>query len=72
MIGILLRRFDRTGKGEVRFDDFIQLCVIVRVSLLFISPIFYFFDCANQIFDSFIFQEKFEDIINFFFQVDPT
>ena len=37
MITILLRRFDRTGKGEVRFDDFIQLCVIVRVSFTSIS-----------------------------------
>ncbi|XP_066921053.1 programmed cell death protein 6-like [Clytia hemisphaerica] len=31
IISILIRRFDRTGQGQVRFDDFIQLCIIVRM-----------------------------------------
>lgn len=31
LIGVLMRRFDRTGTGHVRFDDFIQLCVVVRM-----------------------------------------
>jgi len=26
-----MRRFDRTGTGEVRFDDFIQLCTVLRM-----------------------------------------
>jgi len=31
IITILMRRFDRTGTGEVRFDDFIQLCTVLRM-----------------------------------------
>eukprot|EP00794_Sanderia_malayensis_P019019 gene19019-20931_t len=31
IVDILIRRFDRTGTGEIRFDDFIQLCSILRM-----------------------------------------
>eukprot|EP00112_Aurelia_sp_Birch-Aquarium-sp1_P019865 Seg50.12 transcript_id=Seg50.12/GoldUCD/mRNA.D3Y31 product="Programmed cell death protein 6" protein_id=Seg50.12/GoldUCD/D3Y31 len=31
IIDILMRRFDRTGTGEVRFDDFIQLCSVLSM-----------------------------------------
>lgn len=30
---LLIRKFDRTGKGTVAFDDFIQCCVVIQVSL---------------------------------------
>lgn len=30
--GILIKKFDRSGKGVVNFDDFIQCCVIIQVS----------------------------------------
>ena len=31
-INILMRRFDRSGKGVILFDDFIQCCVVLHVS----------------------------------------
>ena len=31
---LLIRKFDRTGKGTVAFDDFIQCCVVIQVGLL--------------------------------------
>lgn len=27
---ILIRKFDRSGKGDIRFDDFIQSCVVLQ------------------------------------------
>ena len=30
--GILIKKFDRSGKGVVNFDDFIQCCVVIQVS----------------------------------------
>ena len=30
--GVLLRKFDRTGQGVIKFDDFIQCCVVIQVS----------------------------------------
>lgn len=29
---LLIRKFDRTGRGTVAFDDFIQCCVVIQVS----------------------------------------
>ena len=29
---ILLRKFDRSGRGTIYFDDFIQCCVVLNVS----------------------------------------
>ena len=31
-ISLLMRRFDRSGKGVILFDDFIQCCVVLHVS----------------------------------------
>ena len=28
---LLIRKFDRTGRGTVAFDDFIQCCVVIQV-----------------------------------------
>ena len=28
--GVLLRKFDRSGQGVVKFDDFIQCCVVIQ------------------------------------------
>ena len=28
---LLVRKFDRTGRGNVAFDDFIQCCVVIQV-----------------------------------------
>ncbi|XP_028392361.1 programmed cell death protein 6-like isoform X2 [Dendronephthya gigantea] len=28
--GILIRKFDRSGSGDIRFDDFIQCCVVLK------------------------------------------
>ena len=27
----LIRKFDRTGRGNIAFDDFIQCCVVIQV-----------------------------------------
>lgn len=32
LIGILIRKFDRYGRGTILFDDFIQCCIILYVS----------------------------------------
>lgn len=29
--GLLIRKFDRSGRGTVAFDDFIQCCVVIQV-----------------------------------------
>ncbi|CAB4032970.1 programmed cell death 6-like [Paramuricea clavata] len=28
--GVLLRKFDRSGQGVIKFDDFIQCCVVIQ------------------------------------------
>lgn len=33
LIGILVRKFDRYGRGTILFDDFIQCCIILYVSV---------------------------------------
>ncbi len=30
---LLIRKFDRTGRGTVAFDDFIQCCVVIQVGV---------------------------------------
>lgn len=30
---LLVRKFDRSGRGTVAFDDFIQCCVVIQVYL---------------------------------------
>lgn len=32
LIGMLIRKFDRFGRGTILFDDFIQCCIILYVS----------------------------------------
>lgn len=32
LVGLLLRKFDRYGRGTILFDDFIQCCIILYVS----------------------------------------
>jgi Ca2+-binding EF-hand superfamily protein len=29
--GVLIMKFDRTASGDIRFDDFIQCCVVLQV-----------------------------------------
>lgn len=33
LVGILIRKYDRFGRGTILFDDFIQCCVTLYVSL---------------------------------------
>ena len=33
--GILITKFDRSGRGDIRFDDFIQCCVVLQVILYY-------------------------------------
>lgn len=35
LIDTLVRKFDRYGKGTILFDDFIQCCIILYVSVVF-------------------------------------
>lgn len=39
LVGLLLRKFDRHGRGTILFDDFIQCCIILYVSFTKISNI---------------------------------
>lgn len=32
LTSVMLRKFDRFGKGTILFDDFIQCCIILQVS----------------------------------------
>lgn len=34
---ILIRKFDRQGRGVVAFDDFIQCCVVIQVRVVYHS-----------------------------------
>ena len=34
--GILIKKFDRSGHDDIRFDDFIQCCVVLQVSKTYI------------------------------------
>lgn len=36
LIGTLIRKFDRFGRGTILFDDFIQCCIILYVRLCFV------------------------------------
>lgn len=40
LINILLRKFDRHGRGTILFDDFIQCCIILYVSISYIFILF--------------------------------
>jgi Ca2+-binding EF-hand superfamily protein len=35
IIDLLLRKYDRSGRGVIYFDDFIQCCVLLYVSWLY-------------------------------------
>lgn len=39
LVGLLVRKFDRAGTGTILFDDFIQCCIILYVSLKLILGI---------------------------------
>ena len=42
IVNILMRRFDRSGTFEIRFDDFIQLCSVLRVNtILLLNSLLY-------------------------------
>lgn len=47
IVGLLVRKFDRFGKGTILFDDFIQCCIILYVSSQFyiIYYIYYIIFC---------------------------
>ena len=36
IIDMLLRKYDRSGRGIIYFDDFIQCCIVLYVSWLYI------------------------------------
>ena len=40
---MLLRKFDRLGKGTIYFDDFIQCCIVLHVSF----NVFFFAGCPK-------------------------
>lgn len=37
LIDVLMRKFDRLGQGTILFDDFIQCCIVLYVSLSHVS-----------------------------------
>lgn len=38
LVNVLVRKFDRFGRGTILFDDFIQCCVILYVCSIYIVP----------------------------------
>lgn len=34
IVSVMLRRFDRLGRGTILFDDFIQCCVVLHVRFI--------------------------------------
>jgi len=34
IVSVMLKRFDRFGRGTILFDDFIQCCVVLHVSII--------------------------------------
>lgn len=34
LISLMFRKFDRFGKGTILFDDFIQCCIVLQVSII--------------------------------------
>lgn len=55
LITVLMRKFDRCGKGVIYFDDFIQCCVTLHVSRNTFQLVvtFLFYDGRNWIFKYF-------------------
>ena len=43
IIDMLIRKYDRAGRGTIYFDDFIQCCVVLYVSILILI------NCNSQI-----------------------
>lgn len=43
---ILVKKFDRSGRGVVNFDDFIQCCVVIQVGFLLRKLVLFF--CYDQ------------------------
>ncbi|XP_062527605.1 apoptosis-linked protein 2 isoform X1 [Bombyx mori] len=37
VVGIMVQKFDRFGRGTILFDDFIQCCVTLYVSIIFVT-----------------------------------
>lgn len=53
IVSIMLKRFDRFGRGTILFDDFIQCCVVLHVCILtFHILIYIFFSLPKFIFIS--------------------
>lgn len=36
IVSVMLRKFDRLGRGTILFDDFIQCCVVLHVSFIIV------------------------------------
>lgn len=36
LVGLLVRKYDRVGRGTIFFDDFIQCCIVLHVSFYLI------------------------------------
>lgn len=45
---LLVRKFDRTGRGTIAFDDFIQCCVVVQVRVVSCKHIVMFIIVNNE------------------------
>lgn len=39
LLNTILRKFDRNGDGTILFDDFIQACIVLHVSILSIQTL---------------------------------
>lgn len=50
VVNIMVQKFDRFGRGTILFDDFIQCCVTLYVSIAFNFITYRFFHCGYSAF----------------------
>ncbi|WAR13136.1 LOW QUALITY PROTEIN: PDCD6-like protein [Mya arenaria] len=48
---VLVRKFDRQGRGTVAFDDFIQCCLVTRSCVSFITNMFASYRLSDRFYD---------------------
>lgn len=62
VINMLIRKYDRAGKGTIYFDDFIQCCVVLYVRFIILLIILYFI--ISSLWRKYLFSNSFKTIIN--------
>lgn len=48
LVNVLLRKFDRHGRGTILFDDFIQCCIILYVSFVVVEIFWHYVETVEK------------------------